>query len=66
MRKFWQVFHDRSIRLTDSHLKLPDRVVRGAGCLAGGVLDCNLAIRRAVAVLCMLFKIRVTQCILER
>ena len=28
----------------DSHLKLLDRVVRGAGFLAGGVLDCNLPI----------------------
>ena len=49
----------------DSHLKLLDRVVRSAGFLAGGVLECNLAHRRSVAELCMLFKIkRVTQCIL--
>ena len=41
----------------DSHLKLLDRVVRSAGFLAGGVLDCNLAHRRSVAELCMLFKI---------
>ena len=40
----------------DSHLKL-DRVVRNAGFLAGGVLDCNLAHRRSVAELCMLFNI---------
>ena len=40
----------------DSHLKLLDRVVRSAGFLAGGVLDCNLAHRRYVAELCMLFK----------
>ena len=39
-----------------SHLKLLDRVVRSAGFLAGGVLDCNLAHRRYVAELCMLFK----------
>ena len=32
--------------------------------LAGGVFDCNLAHRRSVAELCMLFKLRVTQCIL--
>ena len=42
----------------DSHLKLLDRVVRGARFLAGGVLECNLAHRRSVAVLCKLFKIK--------
>ena len=42
----------------DSHLKLLDRVVRSAGFLAGGVLECNLANRRSVAELCILFKIR--------
>ena len=42
----------------DSHLKLLDRVVRSAGFLAGGVLDCNLAHRRSLAQLCMLFKIK--------
>ena len=35
-----------------------DRVVRGAVFLAGGVLEGNLAHRRSVAVLCMLFKIK--------
>ena len=34
------------------------RVVRSAGFLAGGVLECNLAHRRPVAELCMLFKIK--------
>ena len=42
----------------DSHLKLLGRVVRSAGFLAGGVLECNPAHRRFVAELCMLFKIR--------
>ena len=42
----------------DSHLKLLDRVVRSAGFLAGGVLECNLAHRRSVAELCMLFEIK--------
>ena len=42
---------------TDSHLKLLDRVVRSAGFLAGGVLECNLAHRRSVAECCMIFKI---------
>ena len=41
----------------DSHLKLLARVARSAGFLAGGVLECNLAHRRSVAELCMLFKI---------
>ena len=42
----------------DSHLKLQDRLVRSAGFLAGGVLECNLAHRQSVAELCMLFKIK--------
>ena len=42
----------------DTHLKLLDRVVNGACFLTGGVLDCDLAHRRSVAVLCMLYKIR--------
>ena len=42
----------------DSNLKLLDRVVRIAGFLAGGVLECNLAHRRSVAELCMQFKIK--------
>ena len=33
-------------------------MVRGASFLAGGVLDCNLAHRRSVAMVCMLFKIK--------
>ena len=41
----------------NSHLKLLDRVVRSGGFLAGG-LECNLAHRRSVAELCMLFKIK--------
>ena len=42
----------------NSHLKLLDRVIRGAGLLAGGVLKCNLAHHRSVAVLSMLFNIK--------
>ena len=42
----------------DSHLKLLDRVVRSAGFLAGGVLECNLGHRRSVAEVCMLFMIK--------
>ena len=39
-------------------VKLLDRVVRSAGFLAGKVLECDLAHRRFVAELCMLFKIK--------
>ena len=42
----------------DSHHKLLDIAVRSAGFQAGGVLDCNLAHRRSVAELCILFKIK--------
>ena len=38
----------------DTHHKLLDRVVSGACFLAGGLLECDLAHRRSVAVLCML------------
>ena len=61
MRKSWQLFHDRTLLLSDfcsfvlpvlvyclavwcsasdSHLKLPGRVVRSDVLLAGGVLEC--------------------------
>ena len=40
----------------DTHLKPLDRVVNGACLLTGGGLDCDLAHRRSVAVLCMLYK----------
>ena len=42
----------------DSHLKLLDKVGRSASFLAGGVLECNLAHRRSVAQLCIIFKIK--------
>ena len=42
----------------DTHLRLLDRVVSGASFLYGGVFECDLAHRRSVAVLCMLYKIR--------
>ena len=38
----------------DTHLKLLDR----ARFLTGGVFECNIAHRRSVVVLCMLYKIR--------
>ena len=42
----------------DSHLKLLDKGVCDAVFLVGGVLECNLAHRRSVAVLCKLFEIK--------
>ena len=42
----------------DTHLRLLDRVVSGASFLTEGVFECDLAHRRSVAVLCMLYKIR--------
>ena len=45
----------------DTHLRLLDRVVSGAGFLTGGVFECDLAHRRSVAVLSMLYKITCNQ-----
>ena len=42
----------------NTHLKLLDRAVSGARSLTGGVFECDIAHRRSVAVLCMLYKIR--------
>ena len=42
----------------DTHLKLLDLVVCGARFLTGGVFESDIAHRRYVAVLCMLYKIR--------
>ena len=42
----------------DTHHKLLDRAVSGARFLTGGVFECDIAHRRAAAVLCMLYKIR--------
>ena len=45
-------------RIVNAHLRLLDRVLSGASFLTGGVFECDLAHRRSVAVLCMLYKIR--------
>ena len=42
----------------DTHLKLLDPAVSGARFLNGGVFKCDIAHRRSVALLCMLYKIR--------
>ena len=85
MRKFWQVYHDRSLLLrafwrlflpvleycsavwcsaADSHLKLLDRVVRGAVFLAVSVLEFNLVHCRSVQCCACYLRLRVTQSIL--
>ena len=47
-----------SCSAANKHLKLLDRAISGARFLTGGVFDCDIAHRRSVAVLCMLYKIR--------
>ena len=42
----------------DTHLKLLDRAVSGARFLTGCVFECDIAHRRSVAVLCILYKTR--------
>ena len=41
----------------DTHLKLLDRVVSGAHFRTGGVFECDIAHRRSVTVLYMLYKV---------
>ena len=42
----------------ETHLTLLNRAVCGARFLTGGVFECDIADRRSVEVLCMLYKIR--------
>ena len=42
----------------DTHHKILDRIVSGASVLTAGVFECDLAHRRSVAVLCMVYKFR--------
>ena len=42
----------------DTNRKLLDRAFSSARFLTGGVFECDIAHRRSVAVLCMLYKIR--------
>ena len=42
----------------DTHLTLVDSIVSGSSFSTGGVFECDLAHRRSVAVLCMLYKIK--------
>ena len=45
----------------DTHLKILDRAVSGGRFLTGGVFECDIAHRRTVAILFMLYKIRFNQ-----
>ena len=54
---FWNTGLRRDARLP-IHLKVLDHVVSGASFLTGGVFECDLAHRRSLAVLCMMYKIR--------
>ena len=47
--------------VADTHHKLLDRVVSGASFLTRGVFECDIARRRSVAVLYVLYKIRCNQ-----
>ena len=49
----------------DAYVKLLDRVVSDARFLTRGVFECDIAHRRSVAVLCMMYKIRWTRCTLS-
>ena len=42
----------------DKHLKLLDHAVSGERCITGRVFECDIAHRRSVSVLCMLYKTR--------
>ena len=42
----------------DTHLKLLGRAVSGARFLTGGMFECDISLRRSLAVLCIFYKIR--------
>ena len=57
--QFWSTVLPFGARLPIHRLlRLLDRVVSGASFLTGGVFACDLAHRRSVSELCMLYKIR--------
>ena len=55
---FWSAVLQCGARLPIHTFKLRNRAVSGARFLTGGVFECDIANRRFVAVLCMLYKIR--------
>ena len=56
--QFWSTVLQSCAWLRIHNLKQLDRAVSGARFLTGGVIECDIAHRRSVAVLCMLYKIR--------
>ena len=58
---FWSIYCSAVwCSAADTHLKQLDRVFSGARFLTGGVFECDVAHRRSVAILCLLYKIRCT------
>ena len=53
-----RLHHTGLLKVCTTHLKLLDRAVSGARLLTGGVFEYDIAHRRSVAVLCMLYEIR--------
>ena len=54
---FWRTVLQCFVRLPIHTFKLLYRAVSGARFLTGGVLECDIAHRRTVGILCMLYKI---------
>ena len=54
---FFSMYGLGLVQCADTHPTLLGRVVSGASYVINwGVLECNIELRRSVAVLCMLFK----------
>ena len=58
---FWSTVLQVGARVPIHTFKLLDCAVSGAPFLTGGVFECDIAHRRSLAVLCMLYKIRCNQ-----
>ena len=56
--QFWSTVLQSLAQLPIKHLKILDRAVSGVWFLTGGVFKCDIADHQSVAVLCMLYKIR--------
>ena len=56
--QFWNTVLQCGVLLPIHTLNYWTALISGACLLAGGVLNCNLSLRRSVAVLCMLDRIR--------
>ena len=56
--QFWSTVSAVFCSAADTYLKLLDLAVSGTQFLTGDVFECDIAHRRSVAVLCMLYKIR--------